>query len=388
MNSRKIILFGAASLFFLPHIAFAQVINELNTNDLNEGASITSNADGSADEYFVINDNNDPVFYGAGDDETIVSNKNNVIIQYDSDDIDGGTFALTTGDDDVLTANNAGTVTVHNNMNTNGINNGNDGITNAGDVSGVTALAVDTNGVAPGGNRLTVGATHQATIGSDTFDYGTHIEGGALVDGDLGVNGSIYALNPTSSSGINVGNNGLDINGANNTTTLVADSNDTASDGRAALTLQEDQATLLVHNQTTGEAHGLSVGQSQTVLSGGTQSTSLTLDDSGATFRNTTTGEAARVTGVAAGSTTFDAVNFGQLRETNAGVASVAAMANMPGLPVGKNYSLGLGVGNFAGETAFAFGGIARMNDYVSLQASVGHSNEASTVGAGVGFSW
>jgi hypothetical protein len=63
-------------------------------------------------------------------------------------------------------------------------------------------------------------------------------------------------------------------------------------------------------------------------------------------------------------------------------------MANMPGLPVGKNYSVGLGVGNFAGETAFAFGGIARMNDYVSLQASVGHSNEASTVGAGVGFSW
>ncbi len=65
----------------------------------------------------------------------------------------------------------------------------------------------------------------------------------------------------------------LAINGATNTTELIADSNSTASDGRSAITLQENQASLLVNNQTTGEAHGLTVNQTQTVLSGGTQST-------------------------------------------------------------------------------------------------------------------
>jgi hypothetical protein len=468
------------ALLFLPGTAMAQANNELNPN-INEGASINSNADNThpGQEFFVINDSGIQVFFADGDVQTIVSNANNVGLQYDTDNNGSGTFALTTGGANVLSADNAGTVTVHNSMIANGINNGNDGITNAGAVSGVTTLstsglatlnsasvsntlgvsgattlnntlgvsgattlnntlgvtgattmnntlAVDTNGGTAGGTRFTVDTaaatimstdggtintlnngghvlshvdgsatnavtianTQQTAIGANTFSYGTQIDGGLLVEGDLGVNGSIYALNSNANTGINVGNNGLDIDGANNTVTLIADSNNIPTDGRGVIMLQEDQASFLVYNQTTGQPHGLVINQSETVLSGGTQSTSLTLDDNGARFRNTTTGGAARVTGVAAGSTTFDAVNFGQLRETNAGVASVAAMANMPGLAAGKNYSIGLGFGNFEGESAFAFGGIARLDEYVSLQASVGHSNEASSVGAGVGFSW
>ncbi len=101
-------------------------------------------------------------------------------------------------------------------------------------------------------NAISVTQTQQETIGVNTFTYGTRIDGGALVQGDLGVNGSIYALNPTANTGINVGNNGLSVNGATNTASLVADSNNTASDGRSVVSLQEDQASIVVYNQETG----------------------------------------------------------------------------------------------------------------------------------------
>ena len=237
-------------------------------------------------------------------------------------------------------------------------------------------------------NAIVVGQTQQETIGANIFSYGTTIAGGALVQGDLGINGNIYSLNPTANSGVAVGNNGLDINGGANRTSLVADSNANPNDGRSAVTLEEDQASLQVYNQTTGTPHGLAVNQTETVLSGGTRSTSLTLNDSGATFRNMDTGGAARVTGVADGAAKFDAVNYGQLKGAYGGIASVAAMANIPTPQAGKTFSLGIGYGNFEGENAFAFGGAARIDEYWSVQASVGHSDDNSSFGAGVGFSW
>ena len=452
----KRILFGSIALMVFPKSAYAQVIDELH-GSVNNGVSITSNADNShpGQEYFIVNDSGSTVFYADGDATTDVINRNDIKIRYDNDASGAGSFSLRRGSADVLTANNAGTVTIHNSMVANGINNGNDGITNAGAVSGVTSLttsglatlnaasitttlgvdgattlndtlAVDTNGAAAGGTRLSIDAsaavttssdgattanlsnsghvlahvdgsatnaviisgTQQGSIGGNAFNYGTRIIGGALVDGDLGVNGSIYALNPTANTGINVGANGLAINGATNTTALIADSNSSADDGRSAITLQESQASILVNNQSTGEAHGLAIEQSRTVLSGGTRSTSLMLDDHGATFANMTTGAPARVTGVANGTSEFDAVNYGQLRESNAGIASVAAMANIPGLAEGRTFALGLGYGHFEGENALAFGGVARLDDYTSVQMSIGHSGASNTVAAGVGISW
>jgi hypothetical protein len=412
--------------------------NELN-NTPGSGATISSNTDASANgEAFVVNDAGQEIINAAGGGTTSISNSNDVVLNYDSDNAGPGTFAIRSGGANVLTANNAGNVTIANAMVTNGIDNGNDGITNAGAVSGVTTLAVsgattigntlsvDTNGNALGGTRfsvsptaatmtstngntistldnsgysvshvdgtatnsITVGDTQSTSINGSTFSYGTAIIGGALVQGDLGVNGSIYALNPTANTGIAVANNGLAINGATNTTSLVADSNASRSDGGSVLTMQEAQASMLVYNQQTGAAHGLTINQTSTVLSGGTQSTSLTLDNSGATFANTTTGGAARVTGVADGTRKFDAVNFGQLRDAYSGIASVAAMANIPAPAPGKSYSLGVGFGNFEGQNAIALGGAARLTENISIQASLGHSDDNNTVGAGVGFSW
>ena len=411
--------------------------NELNGAGT-DGATITSNSDASVGESFTVNDGGDQIINATGGGTTAISNSNDVVLNYDGDNGGAGSFAIQSGAANVLTANNAGNVTIANAMATNGIDNNNGGITNAGAVSGVTTLAVsgattidntlavDTNGGAAGGTRfsmtnaaatvtsmsnntvstlndsaysvshvdgtgtnsITVATTQQASIGADTFSYGTTIVGGALVQGDLGVNGSIYALNPTANTGISVANNGLKIDGASNTTSLVADSNGTRSDGGSAIVMQESQASMLVYNQQTGAAHGLTINQTSTVLSGGTQSTSLTLNNAGATFANTTTGGPAQVTGVADGTRKFDAVNFGQLKDAYSGIASVAAMANIPAPAPGKSYSLGLGFGNFEGQNAFALGGAARLTENMSIQASVGHSDDSNTVGAGVGFSW
>ena len=392
------------------------------------GATISSNVDASANgEAFIVNDSGEEIINAVGNAATTISNGNDVSISYDSDNAGaGGSFAIRSGGGNVLTANNAGNVTIANAMVTNGIDNSNGGITNAGAVSGVTTLSADTNGGAAGGTRLSLtnaaatltslsgntvstlndsgysvshvdgtgtnsiaaAATQQASIGADSFSYGTTIVGGALVQGDLGVNGSIYALNPTGTSGISVANNGLRIDGASNTTSLVADSNGTRADGGSELIMQESQASMLVYNQQTGAPHGLTVTQTNTVLSGGTNSTSLTLNDNGARFTNTTTGGPARVTGVADGENRFDAVNYGQLKGAYGGIASVAAMANIPDPAPGKAYSIGLGFGNFEGENAFAIGGAARLTENVSIQASAGHSDDSNTVGAGVGFSW
>ena len=73
-----------------------------------------------------------------------------------------------------------------------------------------------------GANGLSVGATQQATIGENTFSYGTQSDGGMLVNGDLGVNGNIYTLNPTANASIEVGNNGLNVTGQTNTVTLTS----------------------------------------------------------------------------------------------------------------------------------------------------------------------
>lgn len=352
------------------------------------------------------------MFIGNGQSQTVVQNSNNVILNYDADDSGAGTFDIRSGGASVLSANNAGNVTVANTMTINGINNGNDGITNAGAISGVTNLTTNGDtilGDASGdtttvngtfnansgtGNTLTVGASQSTTVGGNTVNYGTEVEGGMLVNGDLGVNGNIYSLNSNANVGVGVANNGLEIEGSSNTVSLVSDDNANAADGRAQVTLTPDTAAVTVTN-ASGNTHGLNVGTTETTLSGGANSTTLTLNDDGATFTNTDTGGPARVMGVADGINDFDAVNMRQFRqlsneveETQGGVASVAAMANIPQVSPGQKFALGLGYGNFSGESAVAAGGSARVNENIVAKASLGYSSGNATVGGGVAYGW
>ena len=159
------------------------------------------------------------------------------------------------------------------------------------------------------------------------------------------------------------------------------------NDNQAGLSLNSDYASLGVQNPDSLEWHGLQVYQDATVLSGGTNSTSMTLDDNGATFRNDVTGGPARVTGVADGHNNFDAVNFRQLKTAYSGIASVAALAAIPNPVAGKKFILGVGYGNFEGENAIAAGIKANINN-ISFTAGVGTADDKWTVSAGFGVSF
>jgi autotransporter adhesin len=140
-----------------------------------------------------------------------------------------------------------------------------------------------------------------------------------------------------------------------------------------------------------------------TAVSGGTSSTTLTLNDTGATFTGNA-GVPVVVTGIANGTTTNDAVNYGQLTSFRAqildqisvtekklagGIASTIAIANVPNLDAGKQFTLGVGVGRYMGESAFAVGANYRLNDSTTLRGTVGRASGSGTaVGVGAGFSW
>ncbi len=135
-----------------------------------------------------------------------------------------------------------------------------------------------------------------------------------------------------------------------------------------------------------GNTHGLVVTESQATLSGGTQSSSLTLNDRHARFSNAATGAPITVTGVADGRDDFDAVN---VRQFAAAVAAVSAQANIPGLQHNQDRSIGVGLGNFMGKSALALGMNYRSESRTVFRVTVssGVDGGAKPV-VGAGASW
>lgn len=136
---------------------------------------------------------------------------------------------------------------------------------------------------------------------------------------------------------------------------------------------------------------GLDVNGTRTILSGGsfTNPTQLTLNGTNATF-GAATGAPITVTGVADGVNPFDAVNFRQLQAVSTGVASIAAMSNIPGLDPNKKFGIGIGYGNFQGNSALAVGINGRLAPSLTAKLSVGAglSYGATSVGTGLSYSW
>ena len=80
---------------------------------------------------------------------------------------------------------------------------------------------------------------------------------------------------------------------------------------------------------------------------------------------------------------------FSNLRDrAYSGIASVAALAAIPSPMPGKNYSIGTGFGNYAGESAVALGAKANVGGNVSLAAGFGYTGDDVTTNVGLGFSW
>lgn len=88
---------------------------------------------------------------------------------------------------------------------------------------------------------------------------------------------------------------------------------------------------------------------------------------------------------------------FGQLKDNiednrkraSAGIAGVAAMANIPQVIQGQTFSVGAGVGNTDSEGALAVGASARASENVVVKASVSNDTQHNfVVGAGVSYGW
>lgn len=149
-----------------------------------------------------------------------------------------------------------------------------------------------------------------------------------------------------------------------------------------------ESSTSLTLTNGNGNTRGLQIYENRTVLSGGSTSTSLTLNNTGAQFANIASGGPAKVSGVANGVDQYDATNYGQLREAYGGIAAATSLAAIPGLAPGKRFSIGAGYGYFKDINAVAFGAKAAVTTNIILSAGVGITGDNQTYSAGAGYSW
>lgn len=262
--------------------------------------------------------------------------------------------------------------------------------------NGSASISSGSNGFSTYSANRTVGTNYTLVNGntaSQNLVNGSSvtniIRGNTLVDGNMYINGTLVYSSNTSAS-TTVTDSGSGTSGALNVTN--AGQHGYVSDGNGKITSEtagETTASLTVTNEK-GNSHGIVVGQSATTISGGTNSSSMILNDNGARFSSATTGGPIRVTGVADGKSDFDAVNYRQLKSIAAGVAGISAMSNIPQVDQDKTFNVGLGVGHFQERTAVALGASARLSDSVVARASVAtdFGADSTAVGGGLGWSW
>ena len=71
------------------------------------------------------------------------------------------------------------------------------------------------------------------------------------------------------------------------------------------------------------------------------------------------------------------------------GIAAVTALGMIPGITASDHrFSLGMGYGNFEGESAVALGLTGRVTNSITIKAGAGFNNDTYAVGAGAGYSW
>ncbi|NTV12094.1 MAG: hypothetical protein HGA47_15185, partial [Zoogloea sp.] len=225
--------------------------------------------------------------------------------------------------------------------------------------------------------------------------YFNKIQGDTLLNGNMYVNGRMsFISNEAASTTVSSGSADASIL-SNGTGSKVSGQLQIVSKGTsdAGGNVANQASASLTLTNGLGNTHGLQVYEDQTVLSGGTQSTSMTLNDNSVTFANTATGGPVQLKGVADGTSDFDAVNYRQLKglesSLSRGVAMAAALAGIPQVDQGKTFSLGLGAGTFNGQSAVSIGGSFRFRSSTIAKVAVSKSSGDNATGsAGVGFSW
>jgi hypothetical protein len=227
--------------------------------------------------------------------------------------------------------------------------------------------------------------------------YVNRLEGDTLINGNTYINGRlVYTSNTVATTSVNSGQSILSSAGATTGHMTIVNKGQTAPhavvDGNGRIAIANGPATEASSAMTLtngmGNTHGMVITERKTVISGGTQSTSLTLDDRGATFGKSSNGDPVRVTGVADGKSRWDAVNYGQL---NRGVAIAASMATIPQVEQDKTFSLGAGTGYYGDETGIAIGGSVRLSPNTVMKAAASFSPtefDNAAFSAGFAYSW
>jgi hypothetical protein len=206
--------------------------------------------------------------------------------------------------------------------------------------------------------------------------------------GSGGLNAAAMNLNTgnaTLLSGTASGNRGVNVNVATaNTTTL------TGGSAVAASTVSLGATVASMTTATAGGGGLVVTDATSAVVTGGAVAggTSMTLNNSGATFSQNGTGGPVQVHGVANGTTDTDAVNWSQLKKAYAGVASVSALAAIPAPAAGKTHSVGVGFGHFMGQDALAIGYKGMVTPDMQVTAGIGRASGQNTFNLGAGWSW
>ena len=238
------------------------------------------------------------------------------------------------------------------------------------DTNGYNKIVVNNTGAADGVIVNAIGTTE-----------GVVMEG--RVNGQTG--NAKMVLSGTRASLIASTKTGLVINDltAPDTTTL---SGGTSTGTASTVTLADNSARVM-----TSGRNGMWADASSANLTGG--GNALSMSSSGARFHNERTGGPIKVTGVANGTSKYDAVNYGQLQDVerlaSRGIASVTAMTNIPQVEQGKTFAVGAGIGSYNGYQALAIGASGRIMDDLVFKASIGSSeNGHAAFGGGVSYSW
>ena len=250
-----------------------------------------------------------------------------------------------------------------------------------------------------GGGGYTTYATAQTVTSNNSIantllgaQYVNKINGNTLIDGNVYINGTLNYVSSTSAATTVVGT-GLTGSTSAGTSVVNMGQQGYVVDAHGAITAgstTQTTAALTVTNGN-GNTHGFVVSETSATMSGGVHSTSLTMEDNRAVFSNSATGAPIKVTGVADGNTSWDAVNYRQLRNVQRGVAGVSAMSNIPQVDQNKTFAFGAGLGYFDSQAAIALGGSIRLAPSAVMKASVSTSTGSHTntiVGAGVAVSW
>lgn len=262
-----------------------------------------------------------------------------------------------------------------------------------------------------------LGVTGTTNLGNVNMAGDAGVGRNLAVIGDVGVSGNLGVTGTTNLTNTNVVGDSVFSGNMDITGEVIVRYNDTVLDvngdglnlrvgtNTGVLNVTTSSVTLKTDGSGFEAFNGDSVPESSAVISGGTNV--MTVSNRGVAFSGADEAPVL-LSGIADPISDTDAVNLRTLRGADAanlsrlrsemsevegrlsgGVAQAMAMTQLPAPDLGKSSSIGIAVGRFNDETAFAFGASVRLENGAILRGAASHSNAGQTgFAAGAGWSW